>query len=88
MLDAVSITKSVVNLATGIGTSKVVNDIIQNNTTVESKPDAWKVWLGSAVIGSMAADSCSKHVNAKLDKATDWWEARKAAKANADAVSS
>jgi hypothetical protein len=80
MSDKLAITKLVVNVAAGMGVSKVVNDIITNNTTIETTADAVKVWAGSVVIGSMVADAGSKHVNAKIDSVANWYEARKEAK--------
>lgn len=74
MSDKFAIAKLVINLAAGAGVSKVVNDIISNNTTVETTADAVKVWTGSIVIGSMAADAGSKHVNAKVDQVAAWWD--------------
>lgn len=74
MSDKIAIAKLVINLAAGAGVSKVVNDIISNNTTVETTADAVKVWTGSIVIGSMAADAGSKHVNAKVDQVAAWWD--------------
>jgi hypothetical protein len=80
MSDKFAIAKLVINFAAGAGVSKVVNDIITNNTTVETTTDAAKVWAGSVVIGSMVAEAGSKHVNAKVDAVEAWWENRKAAK--------
>lgn len=77
MSNKLAIAKLIVNFAAGAGVSKVVNDIIRSNTTVETTQDAFKVWTGSVVIGSMAADAGSKHVNAKIDSAVNWFEARK-----------
>lgn len=77
MLDKLSLAKMAVNVTAGAGVSKVVNDVIRNNTTVETLPDAVKVTIGSVVIGSMIADAGSKHVNAKLDAVVNWWEERK-----------
>lgn len=83
MSNKLAIAKLVVNAAAGAGVSKVINDIIQNNTTVETTADAVKVWVGSGVIGMMAADAGSKHVNAKFDSVAAWFEARKEAKTEA-----
>jgi hypothetical protein len=49
-----------------VSVSKVVNDVIRNNTTVVSTFDAVRVWGGSVVIGSMIADSAAKHVDARV----------------------
>lgn len=78
MSNKLAIAKIAINFAAGAGVSKVVNDIIRNNVTIETTSDAAKVWIGSAVIGSMAADAGSKHVNAKVDMVTSWFEQRKA----------
>lgn len=69
--------KFATNVIAGAGVSKVIKDIIANNTTVETTGDAIKVWTGSIVIGSMAADAGSKHVNAKVDAVANWFESRK-----------
>ena len=79
MSNKFAIAKMAINFAAGAGVSKVVNDIIQNNTTVETTADAAKVWTGSIVIGSMAADAGSKHVSAKVDAIANWWQNRKTA---------
>jgi hypothetical protein len=84
MSNKLAIAKLVVNFAAGAGVSKVVNDIIRNNTTVETTNDTFKVWAGSVVIGSMAADAGSRHVNAKIDAVADWFEARKTAEVPAE----
>jgi hypothetical protein len=84
MSDKFQIAKLVINVTAGMGVSKVVHDIITNNTTVESTADAAKVWAGSCVIGSMVADAASDHVNAKVDAVANWLEKRKAEKATAE----
>jgi hypothetical protein len=71
--------KLAINIVAGLGVSKVVNDIITNNTTIETTGDAIRVWAGSLVIGSMAAEAGSKHVNAKVDQLANWYEKRRVA---------
>jgi hypothetical protein len=80
MSDKLAIAKLAINVTAGLGVSKVVHDIIANNTTVETTADAVKVWTGSLVIGSMVAEQASSHVNRKFDATVNWWEARKEAK--------
>lgn len=65
-------TKLAVNIVSGMGVTKIVNDIINNNTVSETTFDVVKVWIGSAVIGSMIADHGSKHVDAKIDNIAAW----------------
>lgn len=71
-----AIAKMAINFVAGASVSKVVNDVIRNNTTVETTWDAAEVWMGSVVIGSMVADAGSKHVNHKMDRIAAWWESR------------
>lgn len=74
------IIKLVINVATGIGVSKVTNDIITNNVDVDNTEDQIKVVVGSIVIGSMVAEAASSHVNTKIDSIAKLWENRKAKK--------
>jgi hypothetical protein len=78
MSNALVITKAAVNLVCAAGVSKVINDVIVNNTTVATPADAVKVWTGSIVLGSLVAEHSSKHVNARIDAAAAWFASRKA----------
>lgn len=75
----IAIAKALVNIASGMGVSKVVHDVIENNTNVETTADAVKVWTGSVVIGGMVAEHASEHVNRRFDRTVAWFEARKEA---------
>lgn len=52
----------------GAGTSKVVHDIIENNTTNESTLDTAKIWIGSGVLGMMIAERVSEFTDSKFDE--------------------
>lgn len=65
-------------LFASVGVSKVVNDIIKNNTTIVTTTDAVRVWAGSLVIGSMIADNAAKHVNDRVTEVLEWNQNRKA----------
>lgn len=56
-----------IQLAAGLGVSKVTKDIITNNTTVETTTDKVEVAVGSAVLGMMVADAASEYVTRRLD---------------------
>jgi hypothetical protein len=75
--EKINLAKFGINLISTVGVSKVVRDIIQNNTDVETTADAVKVWAGSLVIGGMVAERASEHVNRRVDGAVAWWGARK-----------
>jgi hypothetical protein len=62
-----------------VGVSKVVNDVIKNNTSIITTTDAVRVWAGSLVIGSMIADNAAKHVNDRVTEVLEWNQNRKAA---------
>lgn len=64
-------------LFASVGVSKVVNDIIKNNTTIVTTTDAVRVWAGSLVIGSMIADNAAKHVNDRVTEVLEWNQNRK-----------
>lgn len=70
------IIRLVTQLFASAGVSKVVNDIITNNTNIQTTPDAVKVWMGSIVIGSMIAEQASKHVNDRIDAVIAWKKSR------------
>jgi hypothetical protein len=64
-------------LFASVGVSKVVNDIIKNNTTIVTTTDAVRVWAGSIVIGSMIADNAAQHVNDRVTEVLEWRQSRK-----------
>jgi hypothetical protein len=64
-------------VAASVGVSKVVNDVIRNNTQVLTTSDALRVWMGSVVIGSMVADNAAKHVDARVTEIAEWNQKRK-----------
>lgn len=78
MSNKVALARLAVHLVGAAGVSKVVNDIISNNTSIETTADAVKVWAGAIVIGSMVAEQAQKHVDTRMNQAQTWWEARKA----------
>lgn len=87
MTSKLDIAKAVINCAAGAGVSKVVHDIIKNNTDTETTAEAVKVAAGSIVIGSMVADRASEHVSAKVDKIAAWYADLKTKKSPTDTTS-
>lgn len=77
MSEKIKIAKFVAQIATTVGVSKVVRDIITLNTTVETSADAAKVAIGSLVIGGMVAEHAHEHVNSRIDGAVSWYESRR-----------
>jgi hypothetical protein len=79
MSNKVALAKLAVHLVGAAGVSKVVNDVITNNTSIETTADAVKVWAGAIVIGSMVAEQAQKHVDTRMSQAIAWFESRKTA---------
>jgi len=77
MSDKVAIAKTVIRVSARFGVSKVINDVIANNTTIESNADMAKVWVGSFVLGSMIADHACNYTDQRVDAVVEWWNARK-----------
>lgn len=69
--------KLAAQVVASFGVTKVINDVITNNTTIQTTADAVKVWSGSLVIGSMVVDQAAKHIGDRVDQAADWYASRK-----------
>jgi hypothetical protein len=75
-MSLIPIAKLAVHAVTTISVGKVVNDIIKNNTSVETAVDAVKVAAGSLVIGSIVGEAATAHVTDKMNRAVAWYEER------------
>lgn len=82
VLTKTEITKRIVSIVVGLGTTKIVNDIVENNTDAETTTDKVKVKAGSLVIGAMAADATSAYTDRKIDEITAWWDLNVAPRLN------
>lgn len=76
MSDKAPMIRLATQIAASIGVSKVIGDVIKNNTNVQTTADAVKVWAGSIVIGSMIAEHASTHVNRRFDEVLAWRKSR------------
>ncbi len=70
-------TKLVAKFAASIGVSKVVGDIIKNNTTVLTTAQKVSVHIGGLVIGSMMVEQAQNHVDSVIDEMVRWNAERK-----------
>ena len=77
MTDQLAIAKLTVHVVSSIGVTKVINDIIRNNTNIVTTVDAVKVWTGALVLGSMIGEQASNHINRRFDDVVAWNEKRK-----------
>jgi len=76
MLNGTTLVRAGVNLLATAGTSKIVNDVIANNTNVVTNVDAIRVWAGKVVIGMIAIDLVSSKVNEKWDAAAEMFKGK------------
>lgn len=68
------LTKSVINFIVGAGTTKIVSQVVQNNTNPKNAAENAQLVAGSVVLGCMAADATREYTNAKIDEIADWWK--------------
>lgn len=66
-----TVAKYVVSTVVGIGTTKIVRTIINNNIEPETTKDQITVTTASVVIGMMAADASKEYTNAFIDQTTE-----------------
>lgn len=71
------VAKITAQVIASLGVSKIVNDVIRNNTNTETTADAVKVAAGSIVLGSLIAEHASNHVNARIAQFATWYNERK-----------
>lgn len=76
-MSALAIAKVGVQVVTGLGVTRVVTQVIQNNTNVVTAVDKILVNTGGFVIGMVIVDHTSDRVNYAFDKFAAWSEKRK-----------
>ena len=67
------IAKKTVSLIVGIGTVKVVKQVIKNNTTSESATDKAAILVAGYILGAIAADASKMWTDDKIDDIVIWW---------------
>lgn len=66
--------KYAANIVVGAGTTKIVKDVIKNNTTpAETVTDTVAVTASALVISAMAVEATKSYTGAKIDAVADWW---------------
>jgi hypothetical protein len=69
--------KGVATLIVGLGTTKIVRDVIANNTSTETLPEKVTVTAASAAIGGIATEKTKSYTDAKIDEWIDRWNGKK-----------
>lgn len=68
MLPVFPIAKLTAQVATGLGVSKIVGDIVKSNVTVSTPVQAATVRIGTFVLGSMLWDASANHIATFVDE--------------------
>lgn len=69
--------KLALNIVASLGVSKVVGDIVKNNTTVLTTSQRFLVNTGGLVLGSMIVEQACDHVNKTFDQVVEWQRNKK-----------
>lgn len=72
-MNKIEIAKHTASVIVGLGTGKIVKDIIKNNTEIVTRTDMVTVASASVVIGSMASDATREYTDAKIDAVVAWY---------------
>ena len=66
-----TVVKYVASAIVGLGTTKIVRTIIDNNIEPETTKDQVTVGAASIVVGMMAADATKSYTDSMIDQVTD-----------------
>lgn len=77
MFASIKFARAAVQIVAGAGVSKVVSDVVKNNTTIKSSYDQVRILVGGTVLSTMALDLTHRHVDNKIDAAVAWYNDRK-----------
>jgi len=72
-VDKLKIAKRVVSTIVGVGTTKIVQGIIENNVDTDHITSKVTVGAASAAIGYAASEKTSSFTDAKIDELAAWW---------------
>jgi len=77
MLGAFSVVKFAVQALVTASTTKVVGDVVKNNTTMPvTVANKIVVWTGSTVLGLLVADRGSEYVGEAMENGKTWLQKR------------
>lgn len=69
----IEIAKKIVSMIVGIGTTKIVNGIIESNVNPVTTTSKVTVAAAGAAIGFAVSEYTSSYTDAKIDEAVTWW---------------
>lgn len=77
MLSYLPVVKLSAQFVAGLGVSKILSGIIQNNVTIATTAEKVMVNTGSIVLGSMLVQQSSNHIEQVANDVSTWLENRK-----------
>lgn len=73
-MKSVAIVKKIVSTIVGIGTAKIVNDIVENNVDTDNVYQKVTVKSASVAIGYAVSEQTSEYTDRKIDEAIAFWK--------------
>ncbi len=73
-MNKLDVTKNIVRFVVGAGVTKIVNDVISNNTNPEKVTEKVTIVAGGVVLGMMASDASKVYTSAKIDEYVAAWK--------------
>lgn len=72
-MNKLDIAKKAVSFVVCAGTTKIVSQIIANNTQPKNTIDLVSMTAGGFVVGAIVADASRKYTDEKIDELATWW---------------
>lgn len=76
-MNAFGIAKVTINLVSGLGVVKIVDNVIKNNVAIVTTWDAIRVNAGVLALGTVVLDHTAQHINNRMDELNAWQAKRK-----------
>lgn len=67
-MPSLAVARLAINIVSSLGVTKIVGDIVKNNTTVLTTSQKYLVNAGGLVLGSMIVEHAIDHVNTTIDR--------------------
>lgn len=67
----IELTKSATKLIIGAGTSKIINDLIENNVNANTTTEKVTVKVSSVALGGLVAEKASEYTDRQIDLIVD-----------------
>jgi hypothetical protein len=65
-------TKLIAEAFSTVAVSKVIKDVIKNNTIVETRTDSYRVWLGSIILSGLINEAAWNSIDKRIDGAVEF----------------